>query len=96
MSEPDDVTTQDSESDGPRKGRKLAVLWRLTALLSPHTGRFALAFATLFAASLLSLVYPWAAREAVDAGMAGGSAERLDDVVALLVVVRRRARGGSA
>ncbi len=87
MSEPDDVTTLDSERDGPRKGRKLAVLWRLTALLAPHTGRFALAFATLLAASLLSLVYPWAAREAVDAGMAGGSAERLDDVVGLLVVV---------
>ena len=71
----------------PPGSKRLAVLWRLTALLEPHGARFALAVLTLFAASLLSLVYPWAAKEAVDAGISGGSTERLDAVVGFIIIV---------
>jgi ABC transporter fused permease/ATP-binding protein len=87
VSDSADDATAATDADGPRKGRRLAVLWRLTGLLEPHLGRFMIAFLTLVAASGLSLVYPWAAREAVDAGMAGGSAHRLDEVVGLLIGV---------
>jgi ABC transporter fused permease/ATP-binding protein len=82
VSEPDvDVDTE------PRGRKRMAVLWRLTALLEPHGGRLAIAVAALMAASLISLVYPWAAREAVDAGISGGSTERLDQVVGFIIVV---------
>ncbi len=75
------------DSSGPDQRKRLGVLWRLSALLKPHRARFALAFSTLFAASLLSLVYPWAAREAVDAGISGGSSDRLDRVVGFIMIV---------
>jgi ABC transporter fused permease/ATP-binding protein len=42
---------------------------------------------TLLLASGLSLVYPWAAKNAVDAGLADASQEKLDGIVALLVGV---------
>ncbi len=77
----------DGPEDPAHDRRKLGVLWRLTALLAPHKARFALALGALLSASLLALVYPWAAREAVDAGIAGGSSERLDRVVGFIVVV---------
>jgi ABC transporter fused permease/ATP-binding protein len=73
----------DGEAREPRK--KLGVLWRLVGLLRPHRGRFVLAVATLLAASGLSLVYPQAARYAVDSGLGGGSESRLDEIVVLLV-----------
>jgi len=67
--------------------RRLAVLWRLLPLISPHKGRFFLALATLFAASGITLIYPWAAREAVDVGMGGRTVDDLDLIVAGLVGV---------
>ncbi|MDX2092548.1 MAG: ABC transporter transmembrane domain-containing protein [Kofleriaceae bacterium] len=67
--------------------RRLAVLWRLLPLLRPHRARFALALATLFAASGISLVYPWAARLAVDVGMAGTTPAELDWIVLGIVAV---------
>jgi ABC transporter fused permease/ATP-binding protein len=73
------------EGTEPRK--KLTVLWRLIALLRPHKARFALAVATLLGASALTLIYPQAARYAVDAGIGGGSRSRLDHIVLLLVVL---------
>ena len=41
----------------------------------------------MFAASAITLVYPWAAREAVDAGMGGKTAHDLDLIVLLLIGV---------
>ncbi len=77
----------------PREKRRLGVLWRLTALLRPHTGRFALAVVTLLAASGITLVYPAAAKYAVDMGMSagkatgGGSTHDLDLIVIGLIAV---------
>ncbi len=78
--------------DRPRERRRLAVLWRLTALLRPHKGRFALAVLTLLAASGITLVYPAAAKYAVDMGMSagkagGGSTHDLDLIVLGLIAV---------
>lgn len=65
--------------------RRLAVLWRLTPLIRPHRGRFVLALITLFAASGITLVYPWAAKQAVDAGMSQTTTDKLDGIVVVLV-----------
>ena len=63
----------DEGPDGkPRERRRLAVLWRLTALIRPHRARFVLALATLFGASLITLSYPLAAKYAIDIGMNKG------------------------
>lgn len=67
--------------------RRLAVLWRLVPLLRPHRGRFLLAVCTLFAASGITLVYPWAARQAVDVGMGQTTSHDLDMIVVFLVGV---------
>ncbi|HTJ45057.1 MAG TPA: ABC transporter transmembrane domain-containing protein [Kofleriaceae bacterium] len=75
------------EGEADDRGKKLSVLWRLVTLLRPHTGRFVLAVVTLLLASGLSLVYPQAARFAVDSGLGGGSESRLDEIVVLLIVV---------
>ncbi|MEJ7596730.1 MAG: ABC transporter transmembrane domain-containing protein [Kofleriaceae bacterium] len=76
-----------SDEDKPRDRRKLGVLWRLTPLLRPHRARFALAIASLFAASGIMLVYPMAAREAVDVGMGKSTTRDLDLIVLGLVAV---------
>jgi ABC transporter fused permease/ATP-binding protein len=83
------VDADSRDSREPREGdrRRLAVLWRLVPLLRPHRARFFLAVATLFAASAITLVYPWAAREAVDTGMGGKTPHDLDMIVLLLVGV---------
>jgi ABC transporter fused permease/ATP-binding protein len=70
-----------ADEDRPRDRRKLGVLWRLTPLLRPHRGRFVLAIACLFAASGIMLVYPMAAREAVDVGMGNKTTADLDLIV---------------
>jgi ABC transporter fused permease/ATP-binding protein len=81
------------ELDAPREKRRLAVLWRLTALLRPHKGRFVLAVLTLLAASGITLVYPAAAKYAVDMGMSAGkpggtgSTADLDLIVMALIGV---------
>jgi ATP-binding cassette subfamily B protein len=67
--------------------RRLAVLWRLLPLMRPHKGRFLLALATLLAGSGITLVYPWAARAAVDVGMSGQTTGDLDRIVVILVCV---------
>jgi ABC transporter fused permease/ATP-binding protein len=69
------------------KSRDLGVLRRLLALLRPHWPRFVLAFVALLASSGLSLVYPMAAKRAVDAGIGEGSLAALDATVRLLAVV---------
>ena len=81
-------------SDLPDEGksRNIGVLRRLIGLVRPHVGRFALAVATLLAASGLSLVYPMAAKYAIDVGMSSKSSVELDRIVLglLALVVRRR------
>ena len=67
--------------DQPRDRRRLAVLWRLTVLMRPYRGRFALAVVMLLAASGLTLVYPQAAGYAVGVGMGSKSTDELDWIV---------------
>jgi len=67
--------------------RRLAVLWRLTALLRPHRGRFVLAVVTLFAASAITLCYPQAARYAIDVGMHSKQTHDLDLIVLALIIL---------
>jgi ABC transporter fused permease/ATP-binding protein len=71
----------------PRDRRKLSVLWRLVPLIRPHKARFFLAVATLFAASGITLIYPWAARQAVDVGMGQTTSHDLDMIVVFLIAV---------
>jgi ABC transporter fused permease/ATP-binding protein len=77
--------TDELPNDG--KSRNLGVLRRLIGLLRPHVWRVVLAVVTLIAASAISLVYPWAAKHAVDAGMGQASYEKLDHTVELLCIV---------
>ena len=81
------VDAPEPEGDQPRDRRRLAVLWRLLPLLRPHRARFALAFAALCAASGVTLVYPWAARQAIDLGMNSKNTHDLDLIVLLLIGV---------
>jgi ABC transporter fused permease/ATP-binding protein len=81
------VDPPEAEGDRPRDRRRLAVLWRLLPLLRPHRARFLLALLALCAASGVTLVYPWAAREAVDVGMGGHTTHDLDLIVVLLIGV---------
>jgi ABC transporter fused permease/ATP-binding protein len=69
------------EPEGAPKRRRLAVLWRLTALVRPHRGRFVLAVLTLLAASGITLAYPQAARYAIDVGMHSKQTDDLDLIV---------------
>ena len=81
------VDPPEPDGDRPRDRRRLAVLWRLLPLLRPHRARFLLALATLCAASGVTLVYPWAARQAVDVGMGKQTTHDLDVIVLLLIGV---------
>ena len=65
----------------------LGRLWRLVALMRPHRGRFVIATVALFVGSGLSLVYPQAARWAVDLGLKDGSFARLDQIALLIIGV---------
>ncbi|HEY3803396.1 MAG TPA: ABC transporter transmembrane domain-containing protein [Kofleriaceae bacterium] len=71
----------------PRDPRRLAVLWRLTALIRPHRARFVLAVGTLIAASGITLCYPQAARYAIDVGMRSKDTAALDDIVLVVVAL---------
>lgn len=73
--------------DRGRDHRRLGVLWRLVPLVRPHKARFALALVALFAASGITLIYPWAAKQAVDVGMGGRTTRELDLIVLGLVGV---------
>jgi ABC transporter fused permease/ATP-binding protein len=81
------VDPPETEGDRPRDRRRLAVLWRLLPLLRPHRARFVLALLALCSASGVTLVYPWAARQAVDVGMGGQTTHDLDRIVLLLIGV---------
>jgi len=81
------VYVEDPAKDKRADRRRLAVLWRLTALLRPHRGRFMLAVGTLFAASGITLAYPQAARYAIDVGMHSKETHDLDLIVVGLLVL---------
>ncbi len=83
----DDAPPPEPDERRPLTRKRLAVLWRIAALVRPHRARLAVAVATLLLASGLSLIYPAAARFAVDAGLSEQSAADLDRVVVLLCVV---------
>ena len=68
-----------------RNLRRLRVLRRLFALIAPHKGRFAAASIALILGSGISLIYPQAARYAVDLGVSGGSSEKLNKIVLALL-----------
>ncbi|MEZ4361253.1 MAG: ABC transporter transmembrane domain-containing protein [Kofleriaceae bacterium] len=70
-----------------KRKRKLGVLWRLRALMAPYRWRFVLAVSSLLAASAIALVYPQAARYAIDVGMNAGTVSELDRIVLALIAV---------
>ncbi|MSP92701.1 MAG: ATP-binding cassette domain-containing protein [Myxococcales bacterium] len=65
----------------------LAPLWSLLALVKPYRWRFWLATIALFVSSGLGLVYPQAARQAVDIGLAAPTLDRLNWLVLFLIAV---------
>jgi len=75
----------DPKDEQPRDRRRLAVLWRLLPLVRPHLGRFVLALLCLFAASSITLVYPWAAKEAIDVGMRSAASTNLNLIVTAVI-----------
>ena len=77
----------DGTKDEPPRERRLGVLRRLLPLIRPHRARLIFAVACLFAASATMLIYPWAARYAVDVGMGSTTSEDLDLIIIGLVVV---------
>src|SRR4029079_16042458 len=74
-----------SKGDAPRDKRRLAVLWRLTVLMRPYRARFFFAVFMLLGASGLTLVYPMAAKYAVDIGMKRQTTDALDLFVAGMI-----------
>jgi ABC transporter fused permease/ATP-binding protein len=81
------VDPADEQGDRPRDRRKLAVLWRLTVLMRPYRARFFFAVLMLFGASALTLVYPMAAKFAVDIGMKKQTTATLDMFVVGMIAL---------
>ena len=77
----------DGTKDEPPRERRLGVLSRLLPLIRPHRARMIFAIVCLFAASGTMLIYPWAARYAVDVGMGSKTTDDLDLIIAGLVGV---------
>ncbi len=71
----------------PATAQRLSQLGRLIRLLAPYRLRFVVATIALLVGSSLALVYPQAAKVAIDQGMRGGDMDRLDQVIKLLLVV---------
>jgi ABC transporter fused permease/ATP-binding protein len=81
------VDDDKSDAERPRDRRRLAVLWRLTALMRPYRARFAFAVVMLLAASAITLVYPMVGRYAVDDAMAKKTSHDLDLVAGLVIAM---------
>jgi ABC transporter fused permease/ATP-binding protein len=75
------------------RARRPQQLRRLLAMVGEHRGRFWLATVALLLGSGLGLVYPQAAKIAVDRGVSEGSPEALDRI-ALLMILAFVAQGG--
>ena len=76
-----------ADEDRPRDRRRLAVLWRLTALIRPYRARFLFAVVMLLAASAITLVYPMVGRYAVDDAMSKKTTHNLDLVAGAVIVM---------
>lgn len=75
----DSLAALDAPPAAPKPpSRGIKRLARLSEVLRPHKGRFALATVALFTGSSVSLVYPQAVRFAVDEGVVEGSLEMLN------------------
>jgi ABC transporter fused permease/ATP-binding protein len=70
-----------------RQRLQLQPLRHLPALMKPYRARFWLATAALLISAGLGLVYPQAARNAVDIGLQANTLDKLNEVTALIVVV---------
>jgi ATP-binding cassette subfamily B protein len=77
----------DTPKNPKDQAKRLTVLRRLLPMLWPHRGRFALATLFLLMGSGLTLVYPQAARQAIDLGLSDTSTTRLDLMAAGVVVI---------
>jgi ABC transporter fused permease/ATP-binding protein len=75
------VDPPEADDARPRERRRLGVLWRLSALMRPYLGRFALAVVMLLCASAITLVYPLVGRYAVDDAMSQVNTAKLDTVI---------------
>ena len=75
---------EDAEKFGTKK---VSVLLRLLPMVKPHKGRFALAVVTLLIGSGLNLVYPQAAKAAVDIGFTNAGTDKLDLMVLAVIGV---------
>jgi ABC transporter fused permease/ATP-binding protein len=73
--------------DADSKPRRLGVLWRLVDLIRPHRARFWIATVALFLGSGMALIYPQAARFAIDEGIRGGDSGALNQVLTVLAIV---------
>jgi ABC transporter fused permease/ATP-binding protein len=82
-----DPPDDDDARNLPRDRRRLAVLWRLTALVRPYRLRLLFAVGMLLAASGITLAYPLAAKAAVDVGMGARTTHDLDLIVVGLLVL---------
>jgi ABC transporter fused permease/ATP-binding protein len=77
----------DTPKDPRAQAKRLSVLRRLLPMVWPHRRRFALATLFLVVGSSLNLVYPQAARAAIDAGLGDATTGTLDKIAAAVVVV---------
>ncbi len=75
------VTTPDKQT------KSLGPLTQLLRLVKPYQGRFWAASIALFVSSAMGLVYPYAARQAVDDALAHKSMQDLNTLATLLIVV---------
>src|SRR4051812_19592898 len=94
MAEPTSDAHKDPSKDAlkdpakePRSLKRLGVLMRLLALVTPYRARFAVATLALIVASGVGLLYPQAAKMAVDSGIAHKSPADLDRIALGLLAV---------
>jgi ABC transporter fused permease/ATP-binding protein len=81
------VDDDKADANRPRDRRRLAVLWRLTALIRPYRARFLFAVVMLLAASAITLVYPLVGRYAVDDAIAKKTTHDLDLVAGAVIAM---------
>jgi ABC transporter fused permease/ATP-binding protein len=72
----------------PTKGQRKDQLRRLLSLMLPHRGRFIIATFALLGGSGIALLYPQAARRAIDLGLSeGGDATQLNTIALIALVL---------
>jgi subfamily B ATP-binding cassette protein MsbA len=71
----------------PTKGQRNDQLQRLLGLLAPHRGRFFIATLALLGGSGIALLYPQAARRAIDLGLSEGGDSTQLNTIALIALV---------